>query len=523
MEQTQTHSVTSTQVITYQYDNANRMTKAGGVTYTGDNNGNLINDGSALYRYDPANRLISTTLSGTTSLFNYNGDGARLKQTVAGTVTTYTQDLAAPLPVVLQSKTGTNTTKYLYSLGTRPLAQNATAWEYFLPDALGSVRQIVDTNGNVTLAKSYEPYGSVLNSSGTASSIFSYAGEQSDTYIKLLFLRARYYSPETARFLSKDVWQGDYARPQSLNAWSYTEADPINRTDPSGQFSAVAIANTVLGGPTLYGLDRIEWAFASMGDHYGWISLLLDADESNNYVHNWSNLTQRETYGHIRCSEDGQSLSREQPFEWLKTTVEPPLAALPRPRPDWARWWRDGGVYSLITQGQEKFYFDNGDNGQMTDLPDFQVTFGAQAGPGGLAVIQDRYGNVYGGASLGPSKGGGVYLGEGYIGRGNFWTGFSGFVADEDQLKTKISGFAAELGGSLLIGLYVNWNDVALFTSGLQAGIGVAGNVTLGPTSHSNKAWDWMFHHSSPSREEVWQRMLKSVADNPCGGCSAAK
>jgi YD repeat-containing protein len=122
----------------------------------------LLNDGSALYRYDRANRLISTTLSGVTSLYACNGDGARLKQTVAGTVTTYTQDLVAPLPVVLQAKTGSVTTKYVYSLGTRPIAQNSRAWEYLLPDALGSVRQIVDASGNVTLAKSYEPYGTVL-------------------------------------------------------------------------------------------------------------------------------------------------------------------------------------------------------------------------------------------------------------------------------------------------------------------------------------------------------------------------
>jgi RHS repeat-associated protein len=154
-----------------------------------------------------------------------------------------------PLPVVLQSKTGANAMQYVYALGTRPLAQNSGAWEYLLADArpcptlqrsvggplgVGSVRQIAAANGNVTLAESYEPYGSVLMSSGTASSIFAYAGEQIDTYIKLLFLRARYYSPDTARFLSKDVWQGDYTRPQSLNAWAYVENSPINYTDPSG-------------------------------------------------------------------------------------------------------------------------------------------------------------------------------------------------------------------------------------------------------------------------------------------------
>jgi hypothetical protein len=135
--------------------------------------------------------MLSTTSAATTTLFNYNGDGVRLKQSIAGGVTTYTQDMAAPLPVVLQAQTDSTTTQYLYSLGPRPLAQNSTAWEYLLPDALGSVRQIADANGNVTLARSYEPFGTVLTSTGAASSIFGYSGEEVDTS-GLIYLRARY-------------------------------------------------------------------------------------------------------------------------------------------------------------------------------------------------------------------------------------------------------------------------------------------------------------------------------------------
>jgi hypothetical protein len=59
--------------------------------------------------------LISTTLSGATTLFNYNGDGVWLKQIVGNVATTYTPDLAAPLPVVLQSTAGMTTTKYWQS------------------------------------------------------------------------------------------------------------------------------------------------------------------------------------------------------------------------------------------------------------------------------------------------------------------------------------------------------------------------------------------------------------------------
>jgi RHS repeat-associated protein len=228
-----TAMTTTVSTTAYQYDNANRLSNAGGVTYTWDNNGNLINDGNALYRYDRANRLISTTLSGATTLFSYNGDGVRLKQIVAGTVTTYTQDVAAPLPVVLQAKTSVTTTKYLYSLGTRPVAQNSTAWEYLLPDALGSVRQIANVNGYIIRTQDYEPYGSVLNSSGSGQSVYGFTGEERDQS-GLIFLRARYLRSDLGVFLSRDLWAGDTFRPQSLNGFSYGEENPVNRTDANG-------------------------------------------------------------------------------------------------------------------------------------------------------------------------------------------------------------------------------------------------------------------------------------------------
>jgi hypothetical protein len=90
--------------------------------------------------------------------FAYNGDGARLQQIIAGVPTTYTQDLAAPLPVVLQAKTGSATTQYVYALGTRPLAQYSTAWEYLLLDILGSVCQIADASGDAILTESHESH-----------------------------------------------------------------------------------------------------------------------------------------------------------------------------------------------------------------------------------------------------------------------------------------------------------------------------------------------------------------------------
>ncbi len=47
-------------------------------------------------------------------------------------------------------------TVYLYGVN-RIAQQNATSTDYFLPDALGSVRQLTDGNKAVTLARSYQP------------------------------------------------------------------------------------------------------------------------------------------------------------------------------------------------------------------------------------------------------------------------------------------------------------------------------------------------------------------------------
>ena len=131
---------------------------------------------------------------------------------------------------------GDGTTTYLYGAGR--IGQHDTAWTYPLGDALGSVRQLSDAAGTVILAQNYAPYGETMNVYGTGTSNYGFAGEWTDSYIKLIYLRSRYYAPATGRFLTKDVWQGDYTRPLSLNKWMYVEGNPVNYTDPSGMCRA---------------------------------------------------------------------------------------------------------------------------------------------------------------------------------------------------------------------------------------------------------------------------------------------
>jgi RHS repeat-associated protein len=224
-------------VTNYQYDTANRLEYVNDQAYTWDNNGNLLNDGASGYTYDHADRLKSASEAGLIASYNYNGMGNRLQQTVSGATSNYTLDLAGGLTQVL----GDGTQTYLYGNG-RIAQYTETTPEYFLGDALGSVRQLVDGSGNVAMAKEYEPYGEVMNSAGTTSTSYGFTSEWTD-YTGLIYLRARYYDPTMSRFMTRDSWGGDMNQPMSFNAWLYTVANPINLVDPYGNYSITISGN----------------------------------------------------------------------------------------------------------------------------------------------------------------------------------------------------------------------------------------------------------------------------------------
>ena len=222
--------------VNYNYDIANRLTNVDGVPYVYDDNGNLLSDGQNTYTYDSANRLSSVSSEqGVESSYLYNGLGDRLSQNGVN----YTLDLNFGLTQVLSD----GTTSYTYGLG-RISQQSGNASEYFLGDALGSVRQLTDQAGAITYAASYDPYGVVTQSSGAGQSAYGYTGEQQDAS-GLVYLRARYYNPNDGRFMSRDTWGGDENRPMSMNRWMYASGNPIRFIDPTGHYydRQAAVAN----------------------------------------------------------------------------------------------------------------------------------------------------------------------------------------------------------------------------------------------------------------------------------------
>ena len=61
-----------------------------------------------------------------------------------------------------------------------------------------------------------------------------YAGYFYDAETGLYYLNARFYDPETARFIQEDTYSGNILDPLSLNLYTYAQNNPISYYDPTG-------------------------------------------------------------------------------------------------------------------------------------------------------------------------------------------------------------------------------------------------------------------------------------------------
>ena len=134
----------------------------------------------------------------------YDGGGHRLRLIayVAGVpmTTTYTLDIVGGgLP--LMADNGITGTLYLY--GLFGIGEYDTEWRYYLGDAQLSVRQLLDDSGNILMARTYDPFGLLVQQDGAGNSLYGYAGSLSGGG-GLLFINGRYFDPATGRFLSPD-------------------------------------------------------------------------------------------------------------------------------------------------------------------------------------------------------------------------------------------------------------------------------------------------------------------------------
>ena len=117
---------------------------------------------------------------------------------------------------------------------------NHTAARYFyLHDRLGSVRQVIDSTGAVVNCYTYDPWGLPVGNETqeTISNMYRFAGYVWDSEVSQYHCYRRQYDPVLGRFTSRDPVEGNYEEPMTLHKYLYCLNDPINHTDPNGQFS----------------------------------------------------------------------------------------------------------------------------------------------------------------------------------------------------------------------------------------------------------------------------------------------
>ena len=241
--------------VTYTYDGNNRLLTEGSIAYGYDNNGNLISRTSGgktdLYEYDYENRLIRFTPGGGTPIsYTYDGKGNLVKVTDGLFVTNYlvdTNNRSGFPQILLETDAGGNTIA-TYVFGNRLISMDrAGALSFFHYDGRNSTRQLADITGTITDHYTYDAFGSLLASTGVTVNPHLFNGERFDADLGAYYLRARHYVPAIGRFLTADSVPGSLRLPQSLNLYTYTQNDPVNKSDPSGHqtLGDVMIANSI--------------------------------------------------------------------------------------------------------------------------------------------------------------------------------------------------------------------------------------------------------------------------------------
>ena len=169
--------------------------------------------------------------SNDTITFDYDPHGLRTTKTGTHTGTTeFTWSQSGSLPLLLTETRDGSDTHLVYGPGNMAIADiTGTNAHWYHRDNIGSTRLITDDIGGVAGTYTYEPYGTLADSSGSYEPVLSYAGEYVDNETGLVYLRARYLDPATGQFLSRDPLVGATQEP-----YSYASGNPGNRTDPTG-------------------------------------------------------------------------------------------------------------------------------------------------------------------------------------------------------------------------------------------------------------------------------------------------
>jgi RHS repeat-associated protein len=136
------------------------------------------------------------------------------------------------------------TKSYVYGPNGQPIEQiTGSTATYLQGDQQNSTRLLTDQSGTVTGTYTFDAYGRTTGHTGAATTPLGYAGQYTDG-TGLIYLRARYYDPATAQFLSADPLVD-----QTWAPYAYAGDNPLSNVDPTGDdfWSSLATSLAITG------------------------------------------------------------------------------------------------------------------------------------------------------------------------------------------------------------------------------------------------------------------------------------
>ncbi len=199
-------------------------------TLVWDAAGNLLGDGTRVFTWDAANRLRSVAIGSDTWTFAYDGFGRRTAEVKNGVI----QHIWVWCGMEIcerRDAAGVVDRRYYPHGETR--VGGADAGEYFYAkDHLGSIREVLDTGGNVVARYDYTPFGERERVAGTFTCDFGFTGHHTHSATGLVLTAFRVYNPGLRMWLSADPL-GEGVNHYG-NLYAYGPNDPLNGVDLLG-------------------------------------------------------------------------------------------------------------------------------------------------------------------------------------------------------------------------------------------------------------------------------------------------
>ena len=244
---------------TYSYENVNQLTAVTNgsnvETYTYDAGGrvDVVNRNGVIRDFDyNTNNLISQVKDAEGQVlveYDYDSSGRRVEVKSGAAEKDY---IVAPSsgdglesPQLVMDGNGNPLGAYVYA-GNQPLMRFDGSGNpvYYLTDAMGSVIGLAGASGQGVAQFNYDSFGNLRNASGAAASLpgnaggdFRFQGQWLDETTGLYNFRARYYDPETGRFMSYDPIELIEMEPESSNPYQFVYNNPYVYSVPTGMMT----------------------------------------------------------------------------------------------------------------------------------------------------------------------------------------------------------------------------------------------------------------------------------------------